>query len=113
MAAAAKLLENNITNIVILEAESRIGGRIQSVFFGDAYVELGAEWCHGKTGNVVYDLAAPLVTLKPDDADLQLLYTKGALDSEFQGELNNYFSEVYECEAEEKNLTIQEFYLSK
>lgn len=114
MAAAAKLLENNISNILILEAEPRIGGRIHSVFFGDAYVELGAQWCHGKTDNIVYNLASPLVSLVPDDADSELLYSDGELDSELQNELNQIMlGNKYEQEDDNKNLTIQEFYLPR
>lgn len=35
IAAASKLLQNNFTNLVILEAENRIGGRVQTVDFGE------------------------------------------------------------------------------
>lgn len=55
-AAACKLLENGFNNITILEAENRIGGRIDSVHFGDAIVDLGAQWCHGETKNTVYEM---------------------------------------------------------
>lgn len=37
IAAATKLLENNIKNFIILEAENRIGGRIQTKSFGGNY----------------------------------------------------------------------------
>jgi spermine oxidase len=47
IAAATKLLENSITNITILEAGNRIGGRINSVRLGDGFVDVGAEYCHG------------------------------------------------------------------
>lgn len=39
--AAARLLENGITDIVILEAENRIGGRIHSVPFRQGMVDMG------------------------------------------------------------------------
>lgn len=59
IAAASRLLQFNIAGIVILEAENRRGGRIKSVEFGnkDVYIELGAEWCHGEEGNLVYEIA--------------------------------------------------------
>ncbi|KAJ6633138.1 Peroxisomal N(1)-acetyl-spermine/spermidine oxidase, partial [Pseudolycoriella hygida] len=56
IAAAAKLLEKNYTDIVILEAQDRIGGRIHSIPFGKGYVDMGAQWCQGEEGNVVYQL---------------------------------------------------------
>lgn len=57
IAAATRLLDHGLTNLTIFEAENRIGGRINSVKIGDAYVDLGAQWCHGEKGNVVYELA--------------------------------------------------------
>ncbi|XP_076240619.1 peroxisomal N(1)-acetyl-spermine/spermidine oxidase [Calliopsis andreniformis] len=60
IAAASKLLENGFENVLILEAENRIGGRVNSVKFDDYMVDLGAQWIHGEKGNVVYELAAPL-----------------------------------------------------
>lgn len=56
LATAAKLLENGYDNIQILEAENRIGGRVHSIAFGKGYVDLGAQWCEGQSGNVVYEL---------------------------------------------------------
>nr|CAI5835227.1 unnamed protein product [Callosobruchus analis] len=60
IAAAAKLLENGFSNVTILEAESRIGGRIHSVEFGEGFVDLGAQWIHGETGNIVYEMVKHL-----------------------------------------------------
>lgn len=37
IAAATKLLKNNFNNFIILEAENRIGGRIQTTPFGGNY----------------------------------------------------------------------------
>lgn len=69
IAAASKLIENGFKNIKILEAEPNFGGRIQSKKFGDNFVELGAHWCHGEKGNIVYELANPLSLLKPTELD--------------------------------------------
>lgn len=60
IAAAAKLIENGLENLIILEAENRIGGRVNTVKFDDYLVDLGAQWIHGEKGNVVYELVAPL-----------------------------------------------------
>lgn len=35
IAAAAKLIENGLENLIILEAENRIGGRVNTVKFGE------------------------------------------------------------------------------
>ncbi|XP_034193646.2 uncharacterized protein LOC117610410 [Osmia lignaria lignaria] len=58
-AAASRLIESGFENVTILEAESRIGGRIHTVEFSDNVVELGAQWVHGERGNVVFDIASP------------------------------------------------------
>lgn len=56
ISTAAKLLENGYNNVVVLEAQNRIGGRVNSVPFGKNNVDLGAQWCQGEAGNVVYEL---------------------------------------------------------
>ncbi|XP_061398422.1 spermine oxidase [Musca vetustissima] len=55
IAAATKLIDAGFRNVVILEAENRIGGRIYTVPFADNVVDLGAQWCHGEKHNVVYE----------------------------------------------------------
>ncbi|XP_070491017.1 spermine oxidase-like isoform X2 [Chironomus tepperi] len=55
-AAARRLMDNDITNIVILEAENRIGGRINSVPFSDGIIDLGAQWVHGQKNNIIYEM---------------------------------------------------------
>ncbi|XP_075867075.1 spermine oxidase isoform X2 [Microcebus murinus] len=57
LAAAKALLEQGFTDVTVLEASSRIGGRVQSVKLGHATFELGATWIHGSHGNPVYHLA--------------------------------------------------------
>nr|XP_009498508.1 PREDICTED: spermine oxidase isoform X2 [Phalacrocorax carbo] len=57
LSAAKALLESGFTDVTILEATDRIGGRVQSVKLGHATLELGATWIHGSHGNPVYHLA--------------------------------------------------------
>ncbi|XP_026283712.1 spermine oxidase-like [Frankliniella occidentalis] len=64
IAAGTKLLEKGFTDFVILESEFRIGGRIHTVAFNDNLVDLGAQYCHGQTGNVVYEMASPFNILE-------------------------------------------------
>ena len=56
LSAAVKLVESGFDNILILEAENRVGGRIHSVELSDqGYVDLGAQWVHGMKNNSVYE----------------------------------------------------------
>lgn len=56
IAAAVMLIENGLHDVTILEAENRTGGRILSILFADGKIDMGAQWVHGETNNVVYDL---------------------------------------------------------
>ena len=55
-AAARRLMDNDFNNIIILEAENRIGGRINSVPFSDGIIDLGAQWVHGQKNNLIYEM---------------------------------------------------------
>ncbi len=44
LSAASKLIEKGLTNVTILEAENRIGGRIFTREFADNVVDMGAQW---------------------------------------------------------------------
>ena len=48
--AARILHDNGVTNIKILEAYSKIGGRIRSKSFNNAQIEVGANWIHEAPG---------------------------------------------------------------
>lgn len=50
------MLEAGINNIILLEAEDRIGGRIHTVSFGENHVDLGAQLCNGKENDIVYKM---------------------------------------------------------
>ncbi|XP_076302845.1 spermine oxidase-like [Lasioglossum baleicum] len=73
--AATKLLENGFENLLILEAENRIGGRVNTVKFDDYVVDLGAQWIHGEKGNVVYEMVAPLNITDHSVPNLPEVYT--------------------------------------
>ncbi|XP_043917940.1 spermine oxidase [Protopterus annectens] len=57
LSAAKTLLESGFTDVTVLEASDRIGGRVQSVKLGRTTFELGATWIHGTQGNPIYHLA--------------------------------------------------------
>lgn len=44
VAAATKLVASGFKHVTILEAENRIGGRINTVPFGANVVDMGAQW---------------------------------------------------------------------
>lgn len=44
LTAASKLLAKGFKNVIILEAEQRIGGRIYTVPFAANVIDIGAQW---------------------------------------------------------------------
>lgn len=43
-AAASKLISNGFQNVVILEAENRCGGRVNTIAFGANVLDMGGQW---------------------------------------------------------------------
>uniref|UniRef100_A0A4Y0BF23 Amino_oxidase domain-containing protein n=1 Tax=Anopheles funestus TaxID=62324 RepID=A0A4Y0BF23_ANOFN len=120
IAAASRLYQKGFRNITILEASQRFGGRIRTTPFGGGIVELGAQWCHGEQGNVVYQLASVYPGLLKSsiiaDEDAVLIRSSGVrvpeavadrlqtmaegiIESEgrdtFEGSLGEYFTQEY------------------
>ncbi len=57
LAAAHELQVRGFSNVVLLEARDRVGGRIWTSSIGDGVpVELGATWIHGVRGNPVSEI---------------------------------------------------------
>ncbi|KAK4877830.1 hypothetical protein RN001_010336 [Aquatica leii] len=96
IAAATRLLKNGITNITILEAEDRIGGRVYSVRFADGVVDLGAEWCHGDKDNIVYDMVKDLNILQHAQQFYPEIYHSKfkRLDQDFSNALVDTFNKL-------------------
>ncbi len=46
-----------MNNVVVLEANDRIGGRINSVPINDYWIEFGAQWIHGQGENPLWKFA--------------------------------------------------------
>lgn len=96
IAAGSKLLKHGFDNLTILEAEGRIGGRVNSVFFGDAFVDLGAQWCHGKQGNIVYDMVKDLKVLRQTQFSSKIYHSSNRkFDEKFGKELLEIFHKLY------------------
>ena len=43
-AAASKLIFNGFKNVLVLEAENRIGGRVHTIPYGANVLDMGAQW---------------------------------------------------------------------
>ena len=74
--SAAKMLAGYGHTVVVLEARTRIGGRIAtSSLWADTPVDLGAAWIHGPEGNPITTIAkalgAPMATTVSDS---QIIY---------------------------------------
>ncbi|XP_048759001.2 spermine oxidase-like isoform X2 [Ostrea edulis] len=70
LSAAEHLVQSGFTDVQVLEASDRIGGRINTHTFGEyhgnpALIELGANWIHGTNGNAVFSLAKENNLLNP------------------------------------------------
>lgn len=67
IAAAHRLLKSGFTNVRILEATERNGGRIKTGRLGDKIIEIGANWIHGPSEeNPVFRLARQYGLLNPE-----------------------------------------------
>ncbi|XP_018570286.1 peroxisomal N(1)-acetyl-spermine/spermidine oxidase-like [Anoplophora glabripennis] len=103
IAAATKLLSNGFHNILILEAEPRIGGRINSVKFFDAYVDLGARWCHGQVNNIVYDMVKDMNLLGRNEFSKKLYHSsRKFVDQKFVDDFFKIVEDIYEGHDDKK-----------
>lgn len=100
IAAASKLVENGFEDITILEAEGRLGGRIHSIPFGNAIVDLGAQWCHGEKNNIVYELVEDLDLLAHSLPDFTCI-SSGENKYNISHELIETFMETFDDPQEE------------
>jgi len=72
---AAQALVDAGSDVVVVEARDRIGGRVWTDDLGDAPVDLGGSWIHGVRGNPLTELADSLdITLVHTDYDDSVLY---------------------------------------
>ncbi|XP_076070047.1 peroxisomal N(1)-acetyl-spermine/spermidine oxidase-like isoform X2 [Oratosquilla oratoria] len=71
LAAGNKLIKHGIKDILIVEAQDRIGGRVHTVEHGPHVLEFGAHWIHGEDGNVVYEIATELDQVEDEASLLQ------------------------------------------
>ncbi|GJQ84321.1 hypothetical protein Trydic_g5259 [Trypoxylus dichotomus] len=96
IAAARRLFDNGYTKITILEAESRIGGRINSVKNEDNPIEYGAQWCHGESGNIIYNMVKDYNLLGASFNDYQNLTFCDSSGKELDKKLTDILCGVFE-----------------
>jgi spermine oxidase len=48
------LTEAGVKNVTVLEANDRIGGRINSIPINGKWIEFGAQWIHGQGKNPLW-----------------------------------------------------------
>lgn len=78
--SAASMLCKAGKKVLGLEAQNRVGGRVNTVPFGDGVVELGAEWIHGERPSPVYDLALQNnVSILSQDTTFQVYKSDGSI----------------------------------
>ncbi|XP_070490876.1 spermine oxidase-like [Chironomus tepperi] len=107
--AAVRLMSRNIDDIVILEAEDRIGGRINSIPFSDGYIDLGAQWVHGQDGNIVYKMVHKhfdLGTTPFNERSLTFVFSNGTKpDQELFTNISQINHDIYTGIEEAKNFS--------
>ncbi|KAK4878242.1 hypothetical protein RN001_010748 [Aquatica leii] len=69
------------------QAGQRIGGRIYSVEFGDAIVDLGAQWSHGEQNNTMYELVKNLDLLRLSNFRKHFHYSNDDFDATIADQL--------------------------
>ncbi|RZF43867.1 hypothetical protein LSTR_LSTR016249 [Laodelphax striatellus] len=108
MAATAKLLSKGFTNVTVLEASSRIGGRINSTLFGPYTTDLGAQWVHGEKDNIVFEMASAADEVAGSEFNvIEMLCANSSgqvIDMELSKQLYTVFYRIHEEYADEKNL---------
>ncbi|XP_068235184.1 spermine oxidase-like [Palaemon carinicauda] len=60
LAAARKLTQNRISDVLVLEAQDYLGGRVKTYREGSLLVEDGAGWISGGSANPLFSLAKRL-----------------------------------------------------
>ncbi|KAK5638645.1 hypothetical protein RI129_012940 [Pyrocoelia pectoralis] len=106
ISAAARLVENGFDNIIILEAEDRIGGRINTAEIEGNLVDLGAQYC--RENSFVYSLIKDYDLLEPRKAGVELYHSKhGRLPDNFVLELLGRFDALYN--QKEKDISWEQY----
>ena len=82
LAAAKELIDNGVVNVIVLEAQDRVGGRVRTDYSLGVAFDEGASWIHGPDGrNPITDLAssAGAETFFTDDDNVIVYNTDGTV----------------------------------
>lgn len=113
ISAAAKLIENGLEDVVVLEAENRIGGRVYSTNFAGGVVDLGAQYVHGEKGNAIYELVNPhseLKMLKNNESDFDYFRSNGeTVSREIGYAIDKKLSKFMKNVPESRNISLGSF----
>ena len=97
ISAARTLMQNSDFDVEILEARSRIGGRIHTIQTSNGKVlELGANWIHDPVGNPIVSLCKKLgLTTSVSDnwTDIQRFSARGLFSDQETKEMNDLFAD--------------------
>jgi spermine oxidase len=102
-------MENGFNDIVILEAENRIGGRVHSVPHSNGFIDLGGQWITGQSNNLIYETYSKYFDfgdLFVGDIEREFLLMNGKLPNENQCER---ISQIYEKIMDQSSLRMQQF----
>eukprot|EP00057_Strongylocentrotus_purpuratus_P035156 XP_797923.3 PREDICTED: peroxisomal N(1)-acetyl-spermine/spermidine oxidase [Strongylocentrotus purpuratus] len=111
LSAGVELSRSGQYEVIILEAMSTFGGRIQTLKgFGSHAIELGANWLHGTKGSPVYELAKKHDLLSMSDGSSSSCSSSSSISSSIfddnedakwyknnSAEENQYRTEAGEC----------------
>lgn len=118
--AAVHLIKNGFKNLKILEAEDRYGGRIHSVPFSGGKIDLGAQWVHGETNNIIFEMLNGTydfgLTGFDEHSNLFLQSDGVLLDQKKCGKFSDMALEIlFSCEKEQANFggSIGDFFKRK
>ena len=93
------LLDRGYLNLTILEANTRIGGRIHSLPVGSGVLDLGAAWIHGYSNNPLtpYARRLNLTTILTDDNNVMAFREGvGALPEDLVDVYENTYESILE-----------------
>ncbi|KAF7997867.1 hypothetical protein HCN44_009265 [Aphidius gifuensis] len=103
-AAASKLLENGFTNVTILEAQDRIGGRVWTTKLGEYWADMGGQWVHGDINNVVFDMANPLGLVQKSTGNISFHKMYSSSGPDISKEIATKAAQIFLPEDEEIDL---------
>ncbi|KAK5638612.1 hypothetical protein RI129_012907 [Pyrocoelia pectoralis] len=112
ISAASRLVENGFTDVKILEAEDRIGGRICTRDFGDGIVDLGAQFC--RKDSIVYNLVKDFNLLETRRIDTHVYHSKcGRLQDGFVKILLDKVYDLYHQKEQAENVEWKQYLMEK